>query len=496
MKKATLLLILLTSFSFAAPPILDSIGTERKFNSFIFATEGQPVTFTAHAADPDGDEVHYFATNYPGWAHFDTNSGVFYGNAPFWPDDYSNRVAQPGVFDITLVADDGTYFVTNYISIYVMATNWLNESLDMRAIVTQRHLAAESVIGTPIDVSIVSDITRATSFGGAGKQIRIVQFAFTSQVPDTVEMESDWISLTNYAFLPVGAPAVPNAGGLIENNYGGLFGINELGERACAELDVPIVVIDAGWDLGHGSDNMTACNTKSNETGDPRYLMYAYSVGHYMRGADALATVIDQLTTQMIEHSTFKIIPMGHSKFGQTCTASAAAFPERVVGFLPTGAASFDSAVARLLNKLQGADPSAPEMSPTYLGCLMRNYIEMLDLANKQASTNAVVIAAFGTDENKNDLDDYKPKYTLFAADKEVELNKRMGCVPNAPHIMTKIGEKYVAAIPANSVALFVELGDFADGLTGIVTSSINRYCYKFDLSCKQKLSFVEDCAG
>ena len=39
-------------------------------------------------------------------------------------------------------------------------------------------------------------------------------------------------------------------------------------------------------------------------------------------------------------------------------------------------------------------------------------------------------------------------------------------------HIMTKIGEKYVSGIPPNSVALFVELGDFANGLTGIVTSS------------------------
>jgi len=334
------------------------------------------VSFAADATDPDGDKIYYSATGFPPWIYYDFTTSYFYGKAPFCTESYSNRLTQPGVFDVVLVANDGTYSVTNYISFYLIMTNWLNMSMDMRTIVTQRHLVAESKIGSPIDISVTDDKTRPTSYGESGKLIRIVRFAFTSQVPDTVEMEGDWISLTNYAFLPVGIPAVQNAGGLIENNYGGTFGVYELGERACAELDVPIVVIDAGWELSHGSDNMTDCNTKSIETGDPRYLMYAYSVGHYMRAADALATIIDNLTTQPVTLSTFKIIPMGHSKFGQTCTAAAAAFPERVVGFLPTGAASFDSAVARLLNSLQGNGSTAPEMSPTFLGCLMRYYVE------------------------------------------------------------------------------------------------------------------------
>ena len=419
----------------AAPPVFNTDTQERAFNSFIFVNEGESISFYADAIDPDGDAINYSATGFPAWIYFNTTNASFAGIAPNWAASYEGRKTQPGVFDITIVADDGVYFVTNFVTVYMMSTNWL--TMDMRAIVTQRHLAAESEIGTPVDVSIISDTTRPTIFGGPGKQIRVVEFAFTSQVPDRVEMSNDWVANKNYAYLPVGTPAVQNAGALVEGSYAGnYYGPVEYGERACAELDIPIVVIDEDWEWGHGSANMSTCNYFCIETGDPRYLMYAYSSGHYMRGVDALVTIIDTLTTQNVDYSTFKVVMTGMSKFGQTCHACAAAYPERVVGYLSSGAAGYDSAAGRLLLEVQGSGTTSPEGSPTFLGCLMRKYIEMLTLINEQANSNLVGLVALGTDDGKNDPDSYTAKYTLYKAEKELAINKIMGCIPNAPHTM------------------------------------------------------------
>ena len=424
------LFFLLTSL-YAAPPVFQSIGEERLLNSEIFVTEGEKVTFQVVATDPDGDTLTYNAENVPPWGSFNSSTGTFSGTAPLWPSDYESRRQQPGSYDITFKVSDGKYTVSKIVSVYVLDSTW--KSKTMAELVKNRHISSGGDIGSSVEIYDVKDETVWTTHGG-GKNIRKITFGFVSQVPDVEGWENDWVSDVNYAYLPVNAPAVDNVGAVVEGGYLGTYGDNYFAQKVCAELNIPVLIIDMDWELSHGSDVMTKCNEKSIETGDPEYLFYSFSTAHFLRAADALVTIIKTYTDWSVSYDTFKVVFTGHSKFGNTCFKAAAAASDRVVGFMASGTGSIDSDAIRVLSISQGGESFNPESSSTYLGTMMRYYVENL-LLEKQMDSNVKALSVVGTDDKKNDTEEYSPKYVLYVSDNESTLqNFLTGAVPNAPH--------------------------------------------------------------
>ena len=435
MKKQNLLItaiisLFIVSVSFAAAPIFNKIGEERDLNSILFVVEGEAIEFTVTATDPDGDQLTYSAEYVPPWASFDSNTGVFTGTAPIWASDYDSRHSMPGIFDITFNVTDGSYTVSKIVSIYVLDLNWKTQT--MRELIENRPITSGGEIGTSVALTNVRKETINTNFGG-GKTLQKITFGFTSQVPDVAGWEDDWVSTLNFAFLPVNEPAFENVGAIIEGGYAQQFGVKELAERACAELNIPVLIIDVGWNFFYGGELMSKYHVKAVETGDPTYLFYAFATAHYLRALDALITVIETQTNWQTSYNDFKAVFTGHSKFGHTSICAAAADPNRIAGYMGNGCGSLDTGAARLLSRLQGAKSTKPEASFNYLGVMMRYYTESLLLEN-QMDPGVKALLTMGTDDDKDRSEGYTAKYILTVSENQNIVPNTFGCLPNAPH--------------------------------------------------------------
>jgi len=190
-------------------------------------------------------------------------------------------------------------------------------------------LQAGSTVGTAVTLRNVTDTIVWSNYGG-GKNLRLITFGFTSQTPDITGWESDWAAETNYAFLPINGPAVENAGAMVEGEYGGAWGERYQAERACAELNIPVLIINRDWYDGQAVDLMNKYDTKAQELRNPEYLFYVFAAAHYLRAADALITIIDTMTDWNVSYEDFQVAFTGHSKFGHTCYTAVAADPDRV----------------------------------------------------------------------------------------------------------------------------------------------------------------------
>jgi len=417
----------------AAPPVFDPFGEERAMASEYFVYEGSQVVFTVSAEDPDGHSLTYSVGKLPIWGHFDTTTRVFSGTAPFWSTNSSERTTNQGIHDIAFLASDQTNTVTNIVALHVLDTNWPSKTLS--ELVADRPISSGGDFGTPVDIDVVSDTTVVSPYAG-GKTIRRVEFSFTSQVPDIVgapDWTDDWESITNYAFLPLTTPSISNAGALIEGGYAGSWGDIHLAGRACAEFDIPTLIINRGWPDGHGADLMSKYHDKAIETRDPHHLFYVFTAPHYVRSIDALVTVINTVTNWSCSYSNFNVVITGHSKFGHTCYGAAALDPSRVTGIMPSGCPDLDTGAGRLLGNVQQAKSTKPDSAPFYLGTMMRHSVNSMDLA-EQAGTNVKAILVMGTDDDKDRDEGYTAKYLLATSEKQLSMPHAVGCISNLAH--------------------------------------------------------------
>lgn len=417
------------------PPAITSTGEDRPACEVITVTEGQDLNETIQAQSPDGEAVRLEVDGLPAWLDFDEETGILSGKAPLWPDDKEERDQQPGTFDLTFRAAAGDWNIEKIVSVQVIDANWTG--MTFPELVASRPLAQPCVFHTPVTLENVQTQVINSEFGG--RQIQRIQFGFTSQVPNVEGWEDHWRSDYNVAFLPVDGPAVPNAGAVVEGTYSRNtedFGLNELGERVCAELGIPVLVIDWGWDFVHPSDVMSACNDRAATQRDPSYMFYPFAVSHYIRSADALATVMADIAGWQVDYDTFKVVFTGHSKFGHTAFLSAAADPQRVVGFMSSGAAGLDGDTGRLLATLQGATSFSPEGHLGYVGVMSRMFCTDYK-AQGLIPDDVFCIETLGTDDNRGEDDDYTAKYGLLMMDRYISVDHRVLSMPNIPHTTT-----------------------------------------------------------
>jgi hypothetical protein len=417
----------------AAPPVFNDVGGERLLNSCLFVEEGESVSFTLSAEDPDGDPLVFSVQEetLPSWGTFDPATATFSGVAETWPDDYEERKNMVGgIYDITFLVRDDEYTVAKVVTIYVLDLLWPEKTV--AELVADRPVKPGAEIGTPVAVQVQEDTEVWSEFGG-GKTIRRIQFAFTSQVPTIAGWEDDWVSTLNTAFLPLDQPPVDGVGAMVEGCYSRLFGVQQLAERACAELDIPVVIIDQGWDLGHPGELMTKYNDSAVEQRDPHRLFYVFAAAHYLRAADALATIIDERTSWPVTIPDFRVVLTGHSKLGHTCVAAGAAAPDRVLGMMTADIASLDTGAFRLLGNVQGAQSTKPDAFPNYLGAMMRRYVE--SLANTEEMSRATkIMLTLGTNDDKGVTEGYTPKYGLWVSEQQIALSHAVGSLPNVAH--------------------------------------------------------------
>lgn len=86
------------------PPVISGTGDKS-------VIEGQLLTFTVSATDPDGDIIHYSASNMPEGATFDTDTGVF----SWTPDTEGNYI-------VTFTAESNGLIDSETIAIFVTAS--------------------------------------------------------------------------------------------------------------------------------------------------------------------------------------------------------------------------------------------------------------------------------------------------------------------------------------------------------------------------------------
>ena len=416
----------------ATPPVFEPVGEERPFCSLLAVTEGEAVDVRIRTVDPDGDAITVSVVGLPDWLSFDPDSGKLSGEAPLWDEDEAKRRREQGTFDLTFSATDGTWSVDKIVSVQVLDASWQESTV--ADLVAGRPLAEEVVPRTLVPPRNVHSVTRPPR-DGDGPPITRVTFGFRSQVPSVDGWEDDWVTTQCVAFLPADGPSVANVGAVVEGTYSRHddFGLAELGERACAELGIPVLVIDWDWDLGHPGDTMGTYNQSAGDNRDPQRLFYAFSVAHYLRAADALATVMAQEAGWEVDLDTFRVVVTGHSKFGHTAFLSAAADPQRVVGFMSSGGAGVDGNVSRLLNAQQGATSINPEGHPGYLGVMNRTFVTDYG-AQDEVPDSTFGVWTLGTNDSRGADEDYTGKYALLAVDRHMAVDHRVLTLPNAPH--------------------------------------------------------------
>jgi hypothetical protein len=414
----------------AAPPLFDPVGGERALNANIYATEGQWTQFVVSARDPDGDSLTYAASNVPPWAAFDPTTRVFSGTPPLWSTNFTTRKNQTGIFNVRFTASDGAYTVDKIVAINVKDTNWTLQSMpDL--------LAARAATGgtpkTPVAYSNVDDSVIWVGWGG-GTNIRRVTIAFTSQVPTLAGFEKDWSTLTNYVYLPIGDAAVSNAGVVIEGGYAGNFGRSNFAERICAEMRIPAIFMDVDWEGRFPNPPYYFDAAVSNR--DPRYIWWPFVSAHFMRSADALITVMRDLTSWTPSYSNFQYIVTGHSKFGAGSWTTAASDPERVAGLMSAGFEPQDYDACRLLGSVQGPNNLVPDAWSNYVGTMMKYYTEPLGhLDQMNPSTKALLSGGTQDLRGSNAASGgYHPKYLTFASRGQLPALHRLGHIPNLPH--------------------------------------------------------------
>ena len=367
------------AFLNASPPYFDTLSENQLLNSIIFLNEGENFSFTINAYDPDGDVLTYYAENLPPWAYFNDTTHVLHGQARYWSDVDSIRETQAGSFDISIFVTDGEYTIEKIVTLQIIDSSW--EQATVSELIESRPVESGDEIGTPVDFTIISDQI-INSLYADGKPVRKITFSFRGQTPILDSCQDDWVSSINYAFLPVNEPAMYNCAGFIEGDYSTTFGDTALAMKNCAELNIPMLIIDRSWDWDYGSELMTKYNNIAFQTRDPHYLFYVFSASHYCRSIDALISIIDSLTDWQVSYTDFQAVWTGHSKFGQTCYV-AAAYDDRIVGIMPSGASVLDAGAARLLGEVQGAAGTKPEAAFDYKAVMMRYYLECLRTENQ-----------------------------------------------------------------------------------------------------------------
>lgn len=415
--------------AWAAPPVITGCGEHLAIADRVTVIEGTDLDVVVEAADPDGDVLTWSAEGLPDWIRIDPATGRLTGHAPLWSEEVDQRSRETGSFDLFVSVTDGTWTVTRVVTVEIQDASW--QPMTVAEWMASRPVVDSAPLHTAVELRNVQETIITSQFGGV--QLRRICFGFTSQVPSGEGRENDWATETSCAYLPVGEPAVPNVGAVAEGCYSRDFGEARFAEHAAALLGIPVLVMDLDWDWDHPSDMMQPYNQTAISTRDPGELFYAFSTYHFLRSADALATVIDTYTSQAVDFDSFKAAYTGFSKFGHTAFLTAGADPSRTVGFLATGAAGIDGSAGRLLGIMQGASSFSPETHPGYLGNMMRAYA--IDRhAQAQANPDTFALEVLGTDEHRDDPEDYTAKYAALAADGFLTLPSRRGTLPNAPH--------------------------------------------------------------
>ncbi|MBT3218710.1 MAG: hypothetical protein HN348_06430 [Proteobacteria bacterium] len=408
-------------------PIFDQLGEERLLNASIFVVEGDELDLTLSAFDAEGDALEFSANKLPPWAILDA-TGEVSGTAPMWDDDFDVRNSQIGIFDVEFTVSDGVESDSKIVSIHVLDARW--DELTMAELVAQRPISDGGDIGTPVELRNVEDEVFDSSYGG---ELRRITFGFTSQVPDVDGWEEDWASELNVLYLPVDGVVVENVGAIVEGAYAQDFGEIELAERTAAELKIPVLIINRGWDQTWPGNLMQRYEEMAVETREPRFMFYVFTSAHYLRATDAMISVLDEVADADVAYEDFQVMLTGHSKMGHSCYTAAAADPERVLGIMASGCSSIDTSATRLLGDLQGARSTKPGAFPHYRGMLVRTFAEPLALMDEM-NPNLRVLLAEGTDDDKARDDGYTPKYSITVADREHVVPHSIGYIPNAPH--------------------------------------------------------------
>lgn len=433
-RRAVLFVVFLLAGSsgFAAPPVFESMGQPGVLSDRVTVVEGEDLDFVLQVGDPDGDPLSVEVEGLPDWLSFDAESRRVWGRAPLWAEDDEERNGQPGTFDVSFNVSDGTSTVSRTISFEILDAGW--EDLSLAELVAARPLAEPCTFHTPVQLEHPEEQIIHSEYGG-GVDLRRVCFGFTSQVPAFEESESDWSADLNCAYLPVSLAAASNVGAVVEGAYAQSFGESELAERAAAELGIPVLIIDRDWDWGRPSELMGPYIQRAAADRDPAELFYVFSVAHYIRGADALVTVINSYGDGDADYDTFQVVFAGLSKMGHTAFLTSGVDPDRVAGFLSAGAMGIDGNSQRLLAEVQGSVGSDPESHVGYLGVMTRSYV--LDrYAQDAAEPDTLAVQTLGTDDSKDDPDNYTPKYSLLLNSMFLELPACLEAPPNAPHTL------------------------------------------------------------
>lgn len=103
----TLVKIVVTEPDINEPPVLDHIGDKQ-------VTEGDLLTFTVTASDPDDDELTLTITGLPEHATFDEETGVF-----SWTPDYDQGDDDPTTYKVSFTVSDGHFIDHEAITISV-----------------------------------------------------------------------------------------------------------------------------------------------------------------------------------------------------------------------------------------------------------------------------------------------------------------------------------------------------------------------------------------
>ncbi|MBI5482394.1 MAG: hypothetical protein HY906_26300 [Deltaproteobacteria bacterium] len=291
--------------------MFDAIGlNERPLNSNIDVVEGQTVSFSVRASDPEGDPLVISASGVPPWASFDPATGLFIGAAPLYSANAVTRRTQTGMFAVTFSVTDGSYTVTKIVVINVLDATW--GARTVAQLVAGRPIS-DGTVGAAITLRNVVEQTITYS----GTPLRQFTFAATLQVPvltGTLATD-DWDCTRAAAYVPVSAPIDPNVGAVM------IFGesVPGLNQRVAAELGIPVLVLQQfARNIDSASVFVAKYMNAASDTRNPGYLFHVFAAGMYLRGGDALLTLLRDHAGWAVDQALFRIGEAGFSKYGST----------------------------------------------------------------------------------------------------------------------------------------------------------------------------------